>query len=48
MYSPLLCSYKNLKRLKLSELNFKNYLNKCEICLLNACFDGLDLKKVKI
>jgi organic radical activating enzyme len=41
-------SYKNLKRLKLSELNFENYLNKCEICLLNACFDGLDFKKVVI
>jgi organic radical activating enzyme len=41
-------NYKNLKQLKLSELNFKNYLNKCEICLLNACFDGLDFKKVKI
>lgn len=41
-------SYKNLKRLKLSELNFENYLNKCEICLLNVCFDGLDFKKVVI
>lgn len=41
-------SYKNLKPLKLSELNFNNYFSKCEICLLNACFDGLDFKKIAI
>lgn len=41
-------NYKNIKPKRLNELNFINYLNKCEICLLNACFDGLDFKKIKI
>lgn len=41
-------NYKNIKPIELDSLNFKNYLDKCEICLLDACFDGLDHKKIKI
>ena len=41
-------NYKNIKPLSLHELDFKTYFSKCEICLLNACFDGLDFKKVKL
>lgn len=40
--------YKNINPTYLTDLDFTTYLSKCEVCLLNACFDGLDFKKEKI
>tara|TARA_B100001093_G_scaffold154879_1_gene147549 strand:+ start:3527 stop:4555 length:1029 start_codon:yes stop_codon:yes gene_type:complete len=41
-------NYKNINPQDLQDLNFKTFLSKCEICLLDSCCDGLDFKKTRV
>ena len=40
-------NYKNIKPIYINDLNFETYHLKCERCILNACYDGLDFKKIR-